>query len=247
MLARLTLRLEANKFDYKKSSALQGVLFENIDDEYADYLHQQQLHPYSQYVYKKNDNILWVINTLNNEAYSKIIKKLYSEEFNQFHLKKGNADVGILNKDVEELSKEELVKEFNTLSSDKTINIQLISPMAFKQRGNYIALPDIRLIYQSIMNKYSASSDKYEMIDEETLEQMVLSSAITKFNIRSVAFPLEGIRVPGAIGDIRIKIYGSDIMARYARLLFRFAEYSGVGVKTAMGMGAIRIREKGYE
>ena len=32
-------------------------------------------------------------------------------------------------------------------------------------------------------------------------------------------------------------------MARYARLLFRFGEYAGVGIKTAMGMGALRIKE----
>jgi CRISPR-associated endoribonuclease Cas6 len=31
-------------------------------------------------------------------------------------------------------------------------------------------------------------------------------------------------------------------MARYLRLLLSFGEFSGVGIKTAMGMGAMRIR-----
>jgi CRISPR-associated endoribonuclease Cas6 len=33
-------------------------------------------------------------------------------------------------------------------------------------------------------------------------------------------------------------------MARYARLLFKFGQYSGIGIKTSMGMGAYRLIEK---
>ena len=34
-------------------------------------------------------------------------------------------------------------------------------------------------------------------------------------------------------------------MSKYVKMLVRFGEYSGVGIKTAMGMGAIRIVERG--
>ena len=34
-------------------------------------------------------------------------------------------------------------------------------------------------------------------------------------------------------------------MADFANLLFRFGTYSGVGIKTALGMGAIKLMEKG--
>ena len=42
-----------------------------------------------------------------------------------------------------------------------------------------------------------------------------------------------------------MKIDGTDTMARYARLLARFGEYSGVGIKTAVGMGALRMKGRG--
>ena len=45
------------------------------------------------------------------------------------------------------------------------------------------------------------------------------------------------------MGELGIYISGTETMARYARLLFRFGEYAGVGIKTAMGMGALRIKE----
>ena len=40
-----------------------------------------------------------------------------------------------------------------------------------------------------------------------------------------------------------VRIHGTDTMSRYARLLFRFGEYSGVGIKSSIGMGAMRIVE----
>ena len=42
------------------------------------------------------------------------------------------------------------------------------------------------------------------------------------------------------LGKIGIKVKGSETIARYIRLLFHFGEFSGVGIKTGMGMGAIR-------
>lgn len=33
-------------------------------------------------------------------------------------------------------------------------------------------------------------------------------------------------------------------MANYIRLLCRFGEYSGVGIKTSMGMGAIQLHRR---
>lgn len=102
-------------------------------------------------------------------------------------------------------------------------------------------MPDLRYIYQSLMNKYSAASDTMDMYDEETLEQLVNSSRIIRYKLRSAVFPLEGVKIPSFMGEMCIKVTGASTMAKYARLLARFGEYSGVGIKTAMGMGGLRI------
>ena len=41
-----------------------------------------------------------------------------------------------------------------------------------------------------------------------------------------------------------IRVSGTKTMANYAHLLLRFGEYSGVGIKTGMGMGAVKRVEK---
>lgn len=37
--------------------------------------------------------------------------------------------------------------------------------------------------------------------------------------------------------------HGSQTLTNYVAVLLKFAEYSGVGVKTSMGMGAIKLLE----
>ena len=81
------------------------------------------------------------------------------------------------------------------------------------------------------------------MCDEETLVQLTENSNIVQYKLRSTFFPLEGVRIPAFKGEINIKVSGTTTMAKYARLLARFGEYSGVGIKSAIGMGALQLKE----
>ena len=46
---------------------------ENISTEYAGILHGNQLNPYSQYVSKEENGVVWHIKTITDEAYKNII------------------------------------------------------------------------------------------------------------------------------------------------------------------------------
>jgi CRISPR-associated endoribonuclease Cas6 len=94
------------------------------------------------------------------------------------------------------------------------------------------------------MNKYSAIDSKMDMRDEETLDQLSQNSEIVRYRLRSAPFPLEGVNITGFQGDIRIRIKGTDTMSRFAKMLFSFGEFSGVGIKTSLGMGALNLHER---
>ena len=55
---------------------------------------------------------------------------------------------------------------------------------------------------------------------------------------------MEGIRIPAFLGTVTLKIDGPQQMVNLIHLLLRFGEFSGVGIKCAMGMGAIELLEK---
>ncbi len=66
-LTELQLVLESADdidFNYNKGSLLQGVLYEHIDSEYVDILHEQGVKPYSQCVRIEDGQIIWYIRTL---------------------------------------------------------------------------------------------------------------------------------------------------------------------------------------
>ena len=44
---------------------------------------------------------------------------------------------------------------------------------------------------------------------------------------------------------ITIKLHGTDTMANFVNMLFEFGEYSGVGIKTSLGMGYMKIINEG--
>lgn len=243
MLAKLRMRLEVDKpeFGYYQSSNMQGVLMEQLGSDYAEVLHEQGLKPYSQHILS-GETCEWVVNTYTSEAYQKIMLPLLEEKFKQITLEKGGVHIQICSKELKTASRQELLDEFYSEQYSRYLNLEFITPTAFKSNGKYVIMPDTRYIYQSLMNKYSAASSDMEMYDEETLEQLVNNSSIVQYRLRSTSFPMEGIRIPSFKGEISIKITGTGIMAKYARLLARFGEYSGIGIKTAIGMGALRIK-----
>lgn len=241
MLAELRMKLDADPamFGYYQSSNMQGILMERIHSGYAQQLHIAGLKPYSQHVTGGSVKE-WVIHTLTQEAYQEIICPLLNAEFQEFTIEKKEMQVKVLSKELKSIPKKELLDEFYSEAYDRYLDLKFLTPAAFRSGGAYVNMPDARYIYQSLMNKYSASSD-LEMYDEETLEQLVKNSRIVSYRLKSAYFPLEGVKIPAFLGEMRIKAMGSPTLARYARLLVRFGEYSGVGIKTAIGMGGFKM------
>lgn len=244
MLAKLEMILDGADIDYRNSSNLQGVLMEKIDTEYAGVLHEQRLNPYSQYLIKDNNQYVWCINTLNKEAYEQIIQKLTVQNFSEFHIKNRKDGIKIIEKKLYIQNKSNLMEQFYEEPGKKYYNIEFMTPTSFKRNGQYQIFPDLSLIYRSLMKKYSASTEELDMYDEDTLEQLVENSEITRYKLQSIGFPMEGITIPAYKGNITVKMKGNDTISRYARLLFSFGEYSGVGIKSAIGMGAMKCFDR---
>lgn len=247
MLAELKMRLEADKpdFGYYQSSNLQGVLMEQMDSSYAETLHEQGLKPYSQYLLQNgHQEKEWIVKTFTQEAYQQIILPLMKGEFTDFVLEKKQIHLRICGKELRTMPRKDLLQEFYYGTNEKYYDIAFLSPTAFKSNSRYVMIPDVRYIVQSIMNKYSASSTDMEMYDEDTLEQLTDNTDIVRYRLQSTIFPLEAVRIPSFRGEMTIRVSGTETMARYMRLLLRFGEYSGVGIKTAMGMGGFQLKRK---
>lgn len=243
MLTKLEMKLGENEaLSYQMSSLFHGVLMELVSSEYADKLHESGLHPYSQHLEKRNNEWYWIVNTLDDEAKNEIIIKTLLVN-NKIILKKKGIELDIIEKKYTEMSDRDMTASFYQDECRRYVTIRFITATAFKNDGRYINYPDIRLMYINLMNKYSASGDE-NMRDEETLEQLISNTDVNRYELRSTLFSLEGVRIPAFVGSITFRIRGTQTMCSFANMLFKYGTYSGIGIKTALGMGAVSIDEE---
>lgn len=230
-------------FNINKSSLLHGVIMENIDSEFVDELHGKGLNPFTSTIMKTGDEWVWSICTLNITAYEKIILKFIDSSFDGFEIVHNKTNVKIISKKLETKEKSELVREFYNNNSENYISIRFVTPTAFKSNGKYVFYPDLELIFKSLMNKYSQCTDNESFLDDDTLNNIIQNTIIAKYNLKSVLFNMEGVKIPGFVGKIRIKMTGAETMKKFIKMLFEFGEYSGIGIKCSLGMGKIELTE----
>lgn len=246
MLAKIELKLKCEEeLSYQMSSLFHGALMELLPGEYAETMHLSQLHPYAQHLEFRQDNWFWIVCCLNKDAAQVIIHDtLWGVE--SIEINKKNLKIKIIQKKYEELSYKELMDHFYEKDNGRYIQIHFASPTAFKQNGKYVFYPNLRCVFQSLMKKYDSACDEENMFDEETLELLSDEAQVVRYDLKSVSFSLEGIKIPSFIGKVTIKINGTYTLANFAKMLFEFGEYSGIGIKTALGMGYVKIiKERG--
>ena len=222
-----------------------GVLMQTIDPAYAHQLHEDGLRPYSQCVFQEGKKSIWQINTLCQEAHDKIIAPVYSDSFSHFEISHNKEEVWIEDKHLETTKIQEMIDRYYFGDCSRTVDIQFLTPTAFKQAGKYVFYPDIGLIYQSLINRFNQFAEKEMITGEETFEDIVKNTEIISYRLHSVSFPLEGVKIPSFLGTIKIRIHGPAPLVNLSHLLLHFGRFSGVGIKTALGMGKMDVKERG--
>ena len=85
-----------------------------------------------------------------------------------------------------------------------------------------------------------------EISGENLLEELEQHIQIIQYNLRSTFFYMESIKIPAFIGKIKIKINGPQAMVNLVNFLLAYSEFSGIGIKCGMGMGACKIEWNNY-
>lgn len=241
MLSKISMELIVSsdkEFNIYKSSLFHGALMELIQSDYAELMHLSAMKPFSQYLSKRDDKWMWTISALNDEAYEKIIKPL--AEVDDIHLSHSDADIHIASRNIIRTSAESLF-ESNYYGEKKSrfVRFDIATPVSFKNEGRYVYYPDPLLILQNLIHRYDSFSDKTEIYEESLINEIAASVKLSDFNIRSTGFYLERVKIPSFTGRITLKVSGNQNLVSLVNLLADFAEFSGVGIKTALGMGAV--------
>ena len=65
---------------------------------------------------------------------------------------------------------------------------------------------------------------------------------IVSYKLHSQYFPhvTKDHKIPAFVGSVVLKCHGPQPMIGLVRMLLKFGEYAGIGIKTSMGMGGVR-------
>lgn len=224
------------------SSAFHGALVELLSVETQALLHTAQSYsPLKQRLLVKSDDVVWELvafdSTLGDE-----LKALFTSKSSIF-IKYHATEITFLDKNVTTINTKDLMFEkLNSSEIRKIIDLVFITPTSFKSDGNYDLFPDVVKIFRSIMLMVDTFYNDFNLFDVDTLNFIKNNVHIIDYKLKSTRFHVEGVKIPAFVGDIRIKVNGPPQLVRFVNLLVEFGMYSGVGIKTSLGMGKYIIK-----
>lgn len=238
MISRYVFRVDTQQpLPPGRAYAFYSCLLSLLPGEYVDELHRQGETPISQCLYEEKTNTYWKIHLLDqatSDGLSSVLNNLKTLPINT-----GEIGLELINQ--ETLTAETLIKSARENNSERFFSIHILSPTAFKQSGRYSVLPDKELILQSLFNKWNTVFPSYPLEDEDAFHMLLDGIRISDYNLRTTRFLLKDNKVPGFIGNFRIDTNLSAPLMDIWKTLLSFSECSGIGIKTALGMGGVSI------
>ena len=211
---------EGQRLHQSFGSVLHGALMQYAHTDFAEAMHRSALRPFSQFVYydKARGSAVWQLAALNKEAAEEI---LYA--------------FGRLPQ--------------NLYLKQKEYVVQLSKPLPVKQTSykdmadSYKIYPDNVYIFRSLLKRWNAFCGGLVLEENNLEEHLAQAVKVTGYNLSLQQYSVGGAPIDAFKGRYRLLFRGtqSQNQNRIVALLAAYAEYAGIGVKTALGMGGVKI------
>lgn len=246
MLMRAAFRLEGPpgfRSHPSMGSLLHGALMERLPAAQAAAWHRPGgPRPYSQHLCwdRERQCSLWRLSALTQEAAQCLVEPLLQETSLELAQKGVRLELALVAQ--ERTSYRQLTEtHFLAPRAQRRIHLSFQTPASFRSEGQYMVLPRVEHIWQSLGLKWNAFASAVSLEDGEVLRQIAAHTSIARYRLASASFGLEGVRIPSFQGELELSVRGPDSLARVAALLASYAGFAGIGIKTALGMGGVDL------
>ncbi len=250
MIKKYTLALTLDT--HEKASTYWGyqlysILLERLPFEYGEKLHLQGLSPISQNIVPTagGNEAIWQISLFGNESI-----KIFSEVIDDlmvFHMENHKINFNVIKKDYIYIpdEKQVILDAENVIEEGKSFVMSFKTPTTFKSDNEYVLFPTISLVLKSLINKWDTFFPNYLLSDGDVIEGLLRGLKITGYKLQSNYFHFKSNKIPAFVGEITVSCRLPAPIMEILKLLLYFGQFSGVGIKTALGMGAIQVAGKG--
>lgn len=213
---------------------LYAWLLDQIPEEAAEQFHNQEQHAVTQYL---DRNHIWTVNLFGEEAATLFGSVLDRADRILLH----TDALSVLEQQFQTVPKpEEFLRQGQEISSRRAM-IQFVSPTAFKQAGRYAIFPQEDLLLQSLIMKWNKIFPTYPLEDVDMLAEMKKGLHIVDYSLRTDRFSLKNTAIPSFYGKIFVEAKLPIVLQEIWNALLCLAPYSGIGIKTTLGMGGVKV------
>ena len=216
---------------------LYAAILERAPREFAARLHESTVTPVSQYV--RGD--LWQVSLFGAGSIETLSPIL--EGLDEVFLRRDRTRVTLEQAGFRRIDSVDDLLEHPVLDRG---SLSFRTPTAFKSAGVYQLLPTQRLVLQSLILKWNGCFGDVCPIEDDGggLEALAEGLCYRSLRLDSTEFAMKHTRIPGVLGQIAFENRLSGFHKQLANALLAFGTYSGVGIKTTLGMGGLEITTK---
>ena len=217
-------------------------LLSQLPDADAEWLHESGGQLLCQNVRKDRETgqCVWSVGVLSREANDVILPILEKEIAVALHSETIKA---VQVRREEYATPAEFIRFAKEHPVERVAQVSLQTPLAFHQQGKCVIYPEVRLLLQSLANKWNAVFPEFSLDDADAMAALENGVMIRDYQLRTVRFALKGNKIPGCIGKLYLQSRLPEPLFEIWSLLLRFGAFSGAGIKTTLGMGALDLAE----
>lgn len=245
MITQLKYRVEVPENLHPDSSWgywFYAALMEHIPEGMADMFHLPDRTPINQHlsISAREKSVHWVINLLGDEAEQGLLSHL--ESISELELRECEHPLKLVLNGKRSFTDVNALWNHAAETPDATVHrLSIVTPTAFRSNHRYVIFPEIRLILQSLILRWNSLTPALGIGDEDVLKMMETQIWMRDYRLQTQRFEFKGQKIPGFCGTIWLQNRLPAPLLEIWKGLLLFSEFSGIGIKTALGMGAVEL------
>lgn len=130
----------------------------------------------------------------------------------------------------------------NEPESNKRFELQFNTPTAFSQGRTHLPLPVPELMFRSWLERWNHFAPVF-LGSDELIAYLSSAVVISHHKIQTQSVQIHQGNIKGFTGNVSLQILqrADPLLANVANLLIQYAQYTGTGIKTRLGMGQTKI------
>lgn len=222
------------RLDSELSVKLHGYLMNRIPQELAAAYHSNALRPYALYLCPaaSDGTQIGLLSILREDA-AVIAEELTAAK----HIPIGGMKTP-LRCTVQE-SEQYYLRDVVQVLTGNRLRLRFLSPAVYKLNSQPCCFPDLPRLFHSVLEKMALFEGV--VVSEEAFRQALAALRITDWQLSHSPFLITGRSQQGMHGMIECILPQDEALSRLIKTVFVYAQFCGVGARTAMGMGGVQI------